>query len=54
MTSTGRADMDLETIENVGDSEDDDGGQDKDLTGDLMGLEGGKGKQGKEKYNECC
>ena len=42
--STGRADMDLGTMENGGDNEDDDGGRDRDPSGDLMGLKGGKGK----------
>ena len=42
--STGRADMDLETMENGGNDEDDDGGRDRDPSGDLMGLKGGKGK----------
>ena len=38
MNSTGRADMDLGTMENGRDSEDDDGGQDRDSSGDFMGL----------------
>ena len=36
MTSTGRADMEMGTMENEGDNEDDDGGQDRDSSGDLM------------------
>ena len=46
MSSTGRADLDLGTMENGGENEDDDGGQDRDSSGDLMGLEGRQGEQG--------
>ena len=44
MNSTARADIDSGTMGIVGDCEDDDGGQDGDSSGDLMGLKGGKGK----------
>ena len=33
--------MDLVTMESGRDNEDDDGGQDKDSSGDLMGVKGG-------------
>ena len=49
--STGRADMDLGTMGNGGGNEDDDGGQEGDSSGDLMGLNGGEGKQRKGQYN---
>ena len=43
--------MDLVTMENGGDNEDDDGDHDRESSGDLMGLKGGKGKHGKRQYN---
>ena len=46
--------MDLGTMENGRNSEDDDGGQDRESSGYLMGLNGGKGKQGKGQYNGYC
>ena len=49
MNSTGRADMDLGTMENGRDSEDDDGGQDRDSSGDFMGLK--REKEQKERDN---
>ena len=54
MNSTARADMDSGTMGIVGDCEDDDGGQDGDSSGDLMGLKGGKGKQGIGQHNGYC
>ena len=52
MNSTGRADMDFGTVGQGRDDEDDDGGQDRDSSGDLVGLKGGKGKEGKGQYSE--
>ena len=46
--------MDLGTVVNGGDFEGDDGGHEVDTSGDLTGLEGGKGKQGKGQYNGYC
>ena len=46
--------MDSGTMGIVGDCEDDDGGQDGDSSGDLMGLKGGKGKQGMGQHNGYC
>ena len=39
--------MEVGTMENEGDNEDDDGGQEGGSSEDLMGLKGGKGKQEK-------
>ena len=44
--------MELGTMGNGGDTEDEDGGQERrDSPGDSMGLKGGKGNQGKGRYN---
>ena len=45
VNSTGRANMDLGTAEHGGDNKDDDGRQDRDSSGDMMGLKGGKGNK---------
>ena len=42
VNSTGRADMDFGTVGNGSGYEDNEGGEELDSSGDLMGLNGGK------------